>query len=137
MSTSRAKTQLPLAENVITTGDALRVDISDGRTISVPLAWFPRLLHASPGERRNWRLIGKGRGIRWKDVDECVSVEGLLAGIPSGESQASLANWLAGRESRLASRRARRSIPRRRSASSKKQRAERIAVGRGGLGAPQ
>jgi hypothetical protein len=68
---------------------SLCVDLSDGRTISVPLTWFPRLLHASPEERGNWRLIGKGHGIHWEDIDEDISIEGLLADKPSGESQVS------------------------------------------------
>ncbi len=73
------------------------------------LAWFPRLLHASPQERKNWRLIGKGQGIHWAELDEDISVEGLLAGKPSGESQSSFQKWLAGRRSRLAKRSSRRS----------------------------
>jgi len=59
--------------------DKLSVDLSDGQTISVPLTWFPRLVHATPGERKNWRLIGKGQGIHWEGLDEDISVEGLLA----------------------------------------------------------
>ena len=78
--------------------DTLSVDLSDGRTISVPLAWFPRLMHASQEERNHWRLIGKGQGIHWEDLDEDVSVENLLAGRPSKESQASFKKWLAGRQ---------------------------------------
>ena len=100
MRISTVKIEVPRAEAVKVTGDTLSVDLSDGRTISVPLAWFPRLLHASPGERKNWRLIGKGQGIHWVDVDEDVSVEGLLAGRPSGESQSSLRKWLAARKAR-------------------------------------
>ncbi len=75
----------------------LRVDLSDGRSISVPIAWFPRLLHSTEQERNNWRLIGKGQGIHWEDIDEDISVEGLLAGRPSGESQESFKKWLAKR----------------------------------------
>jgi hypothetical protein len=75
--------------------DTLRVDLSDGRSLSVPLAWYPRLLHASPAERKRWRLIGRGVGIHWKDLDEDISVDGLLAGRPSGESRASLSRCLA------------------------------------------
>lgn len=88
------------AETVTVTDDALTVDLSDGRTLAVPLAWFPRLLHATTEERSNWQLIGKGRGIHWHDLDEDISVEGLLAGKPSGESQASFRKWLAGRSAR-------------------------------------
>ena len=78
------KMNLPNIENLIETEDTLTVELSDGRTLSVPLAWFPRLSHATTEERRNWRLIGKGHGIHWEDLDEDISVEGLLAGRPSG-----------------------------------------------------
>lgn len=94
MTISAVEIEVPNAENVSVTEDSLSVDLSDGRTIEVPLAWFPRLLHATPGERKNWRLIGKGQGIHWKDIDEDISVEGLLAGRPSGESQESFRKWL-------------------------------------------
>lgn len=102
--------EVPFAQDVAVTKDTLRVDLSDGRTISVPLAWFPRLVHASLAERKNWRLIGRGTGIHWDDVDEDVSVQGLLAGNPSGESQTSFAKWLRMRGSHPTSR----SSPRRR-----------------------
>jgi hypothetical protein len=97
MSISAIELKIPSAETVTVTEDTLTVGLSDGRTISVPLAWFPRLVHASREERKNWRLIGRGRGIHWEEVDEDISVEGLLAGRPSGESQTSLRKWLAGR----------------------------------------
>jgi len=92
-----------LAQHVTVTDDAVSVDLADGRTITVPLAWFPRLLHASRAERANWRLVGGGEGIHWADLDEDISVEGLVVGRPSGESQASLAKWLASREARAGS----------------------------------
>ena len=94
MTISAVELDVPNAENVSVTEDSLSVDLSDGRTVSVPLAWFPRLLHATREERENWRLIGKGPGIHWKDIDEDISVEGLLAGRPSGESQESFSKWL-------------------------------------------
>lgn len=97
MATSTVEIQVPDAGNVTVTEDTLTVDLSDGRSISVPLAWFPRLVQATPEERNGWRLIGKGQGIHWEAVDEDISVEGLLAGRPSGESQASLKRWLEGR----------------------------------------
>jgi hypothetical protein len=97
MTTSVIKIEVPDAENVTITEDTLRVDLSDGRTLSVPLAWFPRLVHATSEERNNWRLIGNGQGIHWEDIDEDISVEGLLAGKPSGESQASFKKWLSRR----------------------------------------
>ncbi|HEV7670147.1 MAG TPA: DUF2442 domain-containing protein [Thermoanaerobaculia bacterium] len=79
------------------TDDALTVDLLDGRTISVPLGWYPRLLHGSPAERAHWRFIQGGEGIHWPDLDEDISVEGLVLGRPSGEGQASLERWLRGR----------------------------------------
>ena len=87
----------PVATGVTVADDALVVELSDGRTLSVPLAWYPRLLHGAPAERGRWRLIGGGEGIHWPDLDEDVSVEGLLAGRPSGESQRSLKRWLESR----------------------------------------
>ena len=68
------------ATRVTVSDDDLIVDLADGRKVSVPLAWFPRLLHATPGQRQNWRLLGDGQGIHWPDVDEDLSVEGLLRG---------------------------------------------------------
>jgi hypothetical protein len=71
----------------------------DGRTISVPLAWFPRLARGAPRDRADWRLIAAGEGIHWPDLDEDISVESLLAGRRSGETQESLLRWLRRRES--------------------------------------
>lgn len=88
------------AQAVTVTEDTLSVDLGDGRTISVPLLWFPRLLHATPEEKAHWRFIGTGQGIHWEELDEDISVEGLLAGLPSGESQASFKKWLDKRTSR-------------------------------------
>ncbi len=85
---------MPLAQNVSITADTLAVDLSDGQTISVPLAWYPRLFHASPDERSNWRLIGRGEGIHWPDVEEDISVSGLLAGRSSEERPESFGKWL-------------------------------------------
>ena len=89
--------ELPKAQGVIITDDTLSVDLSDGRTVSVPLAWYPRLLHGSANERNNWRLIGGGQGIHWSDLDEDVSIKNLILGQPSAESQKSLQRWLEGR----------------------------------------
>jgi len=94
MSTLAIEIRLALAENVSVTEDSLIVDLDDGRTISVPLAWFPRLLHSTVEERNNWRLIGKGEGVHWPDLDEDISVKGILLGKPSGESQRSFKRWL-------------------------------------------
>ena len=89
--------RLSEALNVLLTDDTLSVDLTDGRSISVPIAWFPRLLHSNGQERNNWRLIGRGQGIHWEDIDEDISIEGLIAGRPSGESQESFKKWLAKR----------------------------------------
>ena len=86
------------AQKVLVQDDALIVDLSDGRTISVPIAWYPRLLHGKTEERNNWRLIGDGEGMHWPDLDEDISVQNLLLGQPSGESQASFKRWLESRE---------------------------------------
>lgn len=94
MNTSSVEIQVPNVQGITITPDTLSVDLTDGRTISVPLAWFPRLLHSTPEERNKWRLIGGGQGIHWEGIDEDISVEGLLAGKPSGESHASFSKWL-------------------------------------------
>ena len=101
MNISAIEIEVPKVEDVKVTEDTLTFDLSDGRTISVPLEWFPRLMNATTRERNNWRLIGRGHGIHWEDIDEDISVEGLLAGRPSGESQESFKNWLNQRQSRL------------------------------------
>jgi len=94
MSTSSAGIKAAKAQRVVVTDDALIVDLSDGRTVSVPLAWFPRLLHGTVSERNYWRLVASGEGIHWPDLDEDVSVENLIFGNPSGESQQSFQRWL-------------------------------------------
>ena len=86
------------AQKVAVSDDTLLVDLVDGRTVSVPLAWYPRLSHGSISERENWRLVGRGEGIHWPDLDEDISVESLLAGRASGESQSSLHQWLRSRK---------------------------------------
>ena|SRR3990172_8606879 len=91
--------QTARALSVRVTEDTLSVDLADGRTVQVPLAWYPRLLHGKRQERIHWRLIGRGIGIHWPDLDEDISVEGLLAGRPSGESQRSIKRWLDARKS--------------------------------------
>lgn len=87
----------PLATAVSVTNEELTVDLTDGRRMIVPLAWYPRLLHASASERRNWQLLGDGYAIEWPDLDEHIGVEGLLAGRHGGESQQSLNRWLEAR----------------------------------------
>ena len=81
-------------KNIEWSDDALIVDLNDGRTISVPVMWYPRLLHGTTKERNNWRLIGNGEGIHWPDLDEDISIENIIAGKPSGESQRSFKKWL-------------------------------------------
>ncbi len=81
-------------QDIQVTEENLIVDLEDGRTISVPIAWYPRLWHGTMEERQNWRFIGEGTGIHWPDLDEDISVEGLLLGVRSGESQKSLKRWL-------------------------------------------
>ena len=77
--------------------DALIIDLTDGRTVSAPLAWYPRLLHGTAAERQEHQLIGQGLGIHWPQLDEDISVEGILAGRPSYESRESFDEWLASR----------------------------------------
>jgi hypothetical protein len=86
--------QVADAVDVRTTDNRLVVELEDGRAISLPLSWYPRLLHGRPEERNNYQLIGGGSGIHWPDLDEDLSVEDLLAGHRSQESQTSLQRWL-------------------------------------------
>ena len=97
MDSSAVESQTAVAKQVTVTHDTLSVELSDGRTIAVPVAWYPRLAHATEKERNSWRLIAGGRGIHWPDVDEDISIVNLLAGQPSGESQISFKKWLSQR----------------------------------------
>jgi len=97
MSTSGIDLKNTAAKGVMVGEDNLVVELSDGRTITVPVAWFPRLLHGTPSERSNWRLIGSGEGIHWPDLDEDISVASLLAGRRSIETGDSLRRWLGAR----------------------------------------
>ena len=94
MNTSVVEMETPDAINVRMSEDTLSVELSDGRTISVPVDRYPRLAHATEEERANRRIIARGHGIHWEDIDEDISVEGLLAGSPAGESRSSLKEWL-------------------------------------------
>jgi len=85
---------LPRITNVTVTDDTLSVDLEDGRTISVPLGWYPRLAHGTPIERANFQISGAGYGIHWPDLDEDIGVDGLLMGRKSTESPNSLDRWL-------------------------------------------
>ena len=98
MSTSTFELADSFAKDMRLSDDTLSLDLADGRTVSVPLDWCPRLLHATPEERGNWRLLGQGVGIHWPALDEDISVEGILLGKPSGEGQASFQQWLSSRE---------------------------------------
>ena len=97
MPTSTSDLLVARAVDVKVTDDELTVQLEDARTLAVPLVWYPRLFHGSKRERARWRLIGRGVGIHWPSLDEDISVEGLLAGWRSGESQDSLKRWFEGR----------------------------------------
>jgi len=87
----------PAALEIEVTAEKLSVELADGRSISVPLAWYPRLVAGTPEERQSWKLLGDGYAIEWPDLDEHIGIEGLLAGRRSGESQRSLDRWLSSR----------------------------------------
>ena len=84
--------------DVQVTDDTLSVDLEDGRTISVPIGWYPRLAYGEPGERANWRISGAGYGIYWPELDEDLGVEGLLLGRQSMEIPSSFEHWLQRRQ---------------------------------------
>ena len=94
MSISTAEPRSATATTLSVSDDTLTVELADGRTLLVPLAWYPRLLHGTAEERSHWRLIGQGVGLHWQDLDEDISVKNLLDGQPSGESQRSFQQWL-------------------------------------------
>ena len=94
MATSMLKIESPAATGIKVTDECLSAELADGRTISVPLKWFPRLVHATLEERENWDLSGDGAHVHWPDLDEDISVEGLIAGWPSRETKESFARWL-------------------------------------------
>lgn len=97
MSISAVERSAPHAIGVDASGNALNVRLSDGGTVSIPVDRYPRLAYATKRERANWSLIGEGQGIHWEDIDEDISVEGLLAGKRSGESMSSFGRWLMAR----------------------------------------
>jgi Protein of unknown function (DUF2442) len=105
MNSSTVESRIALARAVLVSEDTLSVELVDGRTIAVPLAWYPRLVHSTTVERNTWRLIADGRGIHWAAIDEDISIASLLAGQPSAESQSSFKNWLADRAKRAHPRR--------------------------------
>ena len=92
-------------QDINVTSSTLTIDLSDGRSISAPLVWYPRLLNASTKERNHWELIGEGDGVHWPDLDEDLSMEGIIQGRPSYESQKSFKRWLSEREKKGLTRR--------------------------------
>ncbi len=98
MTTSAIELLIPTATAVTIAQDTLIVELSDGRRISVPLTWYPRLLHANEAERSNVRLIGSGSGLHWPEVEEDISVESIVRGRRSMERAASLERWLLDRK---------------------------------------
>ena len=90
--------EIPKVLGVMVSDDTLTVDLEDGRTISVPIGWYPRLAHGTPEERLDFVIAGAGYGIHWPQLDEDIGVEGLLLGRKSAESGASLAKWLQARK---------------------------------------
>ncbi|PYV29470.1 MAG: DUF2442 domain-containing protein [Acidobacteria bacterium] len=92
--------EAPSAEKVAIRGGKLIVDLADGRTLIVPLEWYPRLFYGSRKERQNWQILADGDTIEWPDLDEHIGIDGLLAGRRSGESRRSLQRWLANRSRR-------------------------------------
>ena len=94
MSISIDKRDEVLATNLHFADDSLTVDLADGRTITVPLSWYPRLEHATKQERENWEILLDGEGFHWPDLDEDLSVDGFVKGRPSGESKRSFERWL-------------------------------------------
>lgn len=91
---------LPRVVNVTVTDDTLSVDLEDGRTVSAPIGWYPRLAYGTPTERANFEISGAGYGVHWPDLDEDIGVEGLLLGKKSRESPASFEQWLERRKRR-------------------------------------
>src|SRR6266704_3525132 len=95
MMTTLTLDRQPSAVNVAIRDNKLIIDLADGRTLAVPLEWYPRVVHATPEERDKWRLLGKGYAIESPDVDEHIGIEGLIAGCRSGENEKSFQRWLA------------------------------------------
>ena len=105
MSSLAVEVQEPRAKSVKVSDEALTVDLADGRTIVVPLGWFPRLWHGTARERNHFEIFGDGAYIHWPDLDEDLTVAGLLAGQRSGESPESLKRWLGSRKAKHKARR--------------------------------
>lgn len=97
MTTLTLETE-PLAASISVDNRRLAVDLVDGRSLVIPLEWYPRLMHGSSKERENWQLLGDGYAIEWPDLDEHIGIEGLIAGRHSSESKRSLEKWLSERQ---------------------------------------
>jgi hypothetical protein len=97
MNTLAVEISVPSAVGVSISSNALTVDLDDGRSVSVPISWYPRLANGNKQEQNQWHLIGGGHGIHWEALDEDISIEGLITGKPSNESQLSLGKWLKSR----------------------------------------
>jgi Protein of unknown function (DUF2442) len=91
---------LPRAVSVMVTDDTLSVDLEDGRTLAVPIGWYPRLAHGTPAERANVQISSAGYGMHWPELDEDIGVEGLLLGRKSTVSATSFERWLQRRQAR-------------------------------------
>jgi hypothetical protein len=100
MTTLTLETE-PLATKVHVTEDRLIVELADGRSIIVPISWYPRLMNGTMQERQHWQLLGDGYAIEWPDLDEHIGIEGLLAGRRSSESEKSISQWLEERKKKL------------------------------------
>ena len=94
MSSLVAEQREPRARSVTVSEESLTVDLADGHTIIVPLVWYPRLWHGKPAERNHFEIFGDGTYIHWPDLDEDLTVSGLMAGLPSRENPKSLKRWL-------------------------------------------
>ena len=101
MAISTVSMDMPDAVAIAVTEDTLTAQLSDGRTISAPLVWYPRLVHATPEERDNWEIHAGGQHLHWPDLDEDLSVEMLLTGQRSGESRRSFKRWLKAKRASL------------------------------------
>jgi hypothetical protein len=97
MSSLAAERKEPQARSVGVSDESLTVDLTDGRTLTVPLAWFPRLWHGTAEERKNFELFGDGTYIHWPDLDEDLTIAGLVAGLPSNKAPQSVKKWLEAR----------------------------------------
>ncbi len=102
MTTLAAAPKESCIDSVTVSEDSLTIELTDGRSISAPIVWYPGLLHGTAAERSHYELTGDGAGVHWPDLDEDISAENLIRGCPSGESQQSFARWLETRRSAAA-----------------------------------